>query len=89
VETKRYALEAVGAGAGLDIKTLPSAFMAIYDIETEDRNAFLAEMGSPTATEKLRLSDALDFGSLVWVFAGPCDDAVPAADGGTDAFEAL
>jgi hypothetical protein len=55
VATKRYALEAVGAG--LDIKTLPGAFMVIYDIATEDRDAFRAEVGSRTGTEKLRLSE--------------------------------
>jgi hypothetical protein len=87
VAPKRYAHEAVGAG--LDVKTLPSAFMAIYDLETEGRDAFLVEVGSRTGTKRLRLSDALGFGSFVGIFAGPCDDAVPATDGGTDAFEAL
>jgi len=40
--------------------TLPGPYIAIYDLETEDPSAVLAELGARAGTAKMPLSDALD-----------------------------
>lgn len=41
----------------------PHKYMAIYEIETDDLPAVLAEFGKRPGTELMPVSDALDFGT--------------------------
>ena len=49
--------------------TLPGPYLAIYEIETDDVNAFLAAMGQRAAAGAMPISDALDTTSAhMWFY---------------------
>lgn len=54
---QRYQLVAKLIGAD------PNQFLAIYDIETDDPGAFLAQMGAAAQAGKMTPSDAQDMGT--------------------------
>jgi hypothetical protein len=51
------------------LSPVPAPYLAIYEIETDDINALLAEMGRRGAEGEMPLSDALDVESAkIWFY---------------------
>jgi hypothetical protein len=70
VSAQRFKLEGMIAGE------LPTRYLAIYEMDTDDPAKVMAKVGEQAAAGAMILSDAMDFSSNITGIFKPCSEVV-------------